>query len=275
MCLILFAHKAHPEYPLILAANRDEDYSRPAAAAAFWSDQPKIYGGRDLEKGGTWLGVTLGGKVAAVTNFRDGRARGTAPRSRGELVSNYLASGDDAGLYLERVKSEGDQYKGFILIAGDLENLYWLSNRGPGVEKIPLGVHGLSNHLLNTPWPKIKRAKQTMSALLGAGETEIVATLFALLADRSVAADDELPDTGVGLERERELSSVFIGNERYGTRASTVVLFDNNGGVLFSERSFGGSGKFMGEVARRFSLQKPQPRYREDSSRGASRGNSM
>jgi len=255
MCLILFAHRAHPDYPLILAANRDEDYARPAAAAAFWSDQPQIYGGRDLEKGGTWLGITLGGRVAAVTNFRDGRARSTAPRSRGELVSGFLASGSDTDAYLGRVKSEGDQYKGFILIAGDLESLYWLSNRGPGVEKIAPGVHGLSNHLLNTPWPKITRSKQTMKALLGAAECELAAGLFDLLADSSVAADDELPDTGIGLERERKLSSVFISSERYGTRASTIVMVHSDGGVLFCERSFGRGGKALGEVTQRLRLQ--------------------
>lgn len=255
MCLILFAHQAYRNFPLILAANRDEAYVRPAAPAAFWNDHPDIYGGRDLEKGGAWLGLTLSGKVAAVTNYRNRNGGGTAPLSRGALVSGFLTSGADAEAYLEREKSQGDQYNGFILIAGDLEALYWLSNRGPGVERIPPGVHGLSNHLLNTPWPKIQRSKQAMQALLGAGEAELTATLFDLLADRSEAPDHELPDTGVGLKRERELSPIFISGERYGTRASTVVLVDKNGGVLFVERSFGIGGKPLGEVANRFRLK--------------------
>lgn len=256
MCLILFAHQAHRNYPLILAANRDEAYARPAAPAAFWDDHPHIYGGRDLEKGGTWLGLTLSGRIAAVTNYRNRTGdRRTAPLSRGALVSGFLANDCDSVAYLERVKAQGEQYNGFILIAGDLEALYWLSNRGPGVEKIPPGVHGLSNHLLNTPWPKIKRSKQAMEALLGAGEAELTARLFEILADRSEAPDHELPDTGVGRQRERELSSNFISGNRYGTRASTVMLVDKDRSVLFIERSFGAGGKPLGEVANRFRLR--------------------
>jgi len=254
MCIILLAHKAHRDYPLILAANRDEAYARPAAQSAFWDDHPNVYGGRDLDKGGSWLGFTRSGKVAAVTNFRNGKPGPAAPRSRGELVSGFLSGSEGAETYLERVKSQGGQYGGFILIAGDLEALYWLSNNGPGVEKIAPGVHGLSNHLLNTPWPKIRRSREAMEALLGAGEAELTAGLFELLADRNEASDHELPDTGVGLQRERELSAVFIRGERYGTRASTVILVDHNGGVWFIERSFGIGGKPLGEVSRQFRL---------------------
>lgn len=254
MCLILFAHQAHPKYPLILAANRDEAYARPAAPAAFWHDHPDIYGGRDLDRGGTWLGLTRCGRVAAVTNFRNGNGRRTAPRSRGELVSGFLAGRAGAAAYLRQVETEGGQYNGFILIAGDLDALYWLSNRGPGVERIPPGVHGLSNHLLNTPWPKIKRSKQAMEALLGAGEKELTAGLFEILSDRSEALDHELPDTGVGLKRERELSANFISGERYGTRASTVLLVDRRSDVLFIERSFGAGGRPLDEIGNRFRL---------------------
>jgi uncharacterized protein with NRDE domain len=254
MCLILFAHQAHPNYPLILAANRDEAYTRPAAAAAFWEDQPDIYGGRDLDRGGTWLGLTRSGKIAAVTNFRNAHAPRTAPRSRGELVSAYLSSHTDTETYLREVAARGDQYNGFILIAGDLAALYWLSNRGPGAARIPPGVHGLSNHLLNTPWPKIKRSKLALEALLGADEKALTGGLFQILADRSEAPDHELPDTGVGLQRERELSANFISGERYGTRASTVVLVDAGGDVLFVERSFGARSKALGEAANRFRL---------------------
>jgi uncharacterized protein with NRDE domain len=254
MCLILFAHKAHPKYPLILAANRDESYTRPAAAAAFWDDHPDIYGGRDLDRGGTWLGLTRSGKIAAVTNFRNANALRTAPRSRGELVSAYLSGHTDTETYLREVAARGDQYNGFILIAGTLDALYWLSNRGPGAARIPPGVHGLSNHLLNTPWPKIKRSKLALEALLEADEKALSAGLFQVLADRSEASNHELPDTGVGLLRERELSANFISGERYGTRASTVVLVDAEGDVLFIERSFGARGKALGETADRFRL---------------------
>jgi len=252
MCLILFAHKAHPRYPLILAANRDEAYARPASPATFWHDNPDIYGGRDLEKGGTWLGVSRCGKIAAVTNFRNAHAPRTAPRSRGELVSAYLSGDTDAETYLRAVEARGDQYNGFILIAGDLDALYWLSNRGPAAARIPYGVHGLSNHLLNTPWPKIKRSKLALEALLDADEEHLTAGLFEVLSDRSEAADHELPDTGVGMQRERELSANFISGERYGTRASTVVLVGTGGDVRFIERSFGPMGTALGETENHF-----------------------
>lgn len=255
MCLILFAHRVHPRFPLVLAANRDEAYARPAATPAFWHDHPDIYGGRDLDRGGSWLAITRSGKVAAVTNYRNAHAPRDAPRSRGELVRDYLAGNADAEAYLEAVAKRGDQYNGFILIAGDLDALYWLSNRGPGVAPIPPGVHGLSNHLLNTPWPKIERSKRALEALLDVDETALTAGLFSILADRSVAADHELPDTGVGLERERELSANFIGGERYGTRASTVVLMANDGDMTFIERAFGPRGQPLGETADRFTRE--------------------
>ena len=254
MCIILLARHAHRDYPLILAANRDEAYARPAAQAAFWDDNPNVYGGRDLDKGGTWLGLTRSGRIAAVTNYRDARLKEPAPRSRGALVSGFLTGDSAARTYLEEIKSQGDQYNDFILIAGDLDAMYWLSNRGPGVEEIPPGVHGLSNHLLNTPWPKIRRSKLAVEALLGAGESELAAGLFELLIDRSLAPDHELPQTGIDLQRERELSAVFISGERYGTRASTVVLVHGNGDVLFIERSFGAGGKPLGVVSHRFGL---------------------
>lgn len=254
MCLILFAHKAHCDYPLVLAANRDEAYARPAAPAAFWQDHPVVFGGRDLEKSGTWLGLTLHGRVAAVTNFRSSHSRRKSSRSRGTLVSDYLTGDMPAERYLAQLQPQGCEYDGYILIAGDLDALYWLSNHGPGVERISPGIHGLSNHLLNTPWPKIMRSKQAMHALLGTGESDLVTGLFTILADRSQAADHELPDTGVGLARERRLSANFISDERYGTRASSVVLAGADGGVLFVERSYGAGGALLGETASRFRL---------------------
>jgi uncharacterized protein with NRDE domain len=215
MCLILLAHRAHPEYPLVVAANRDEAFARPAAPAAFWSDEPRIFAGRDLVQGGTWLGVTRTGRFAAVTNYRDPTAPRSAPLSRGALVRDFLAGEMDAERYLNEVSLRGDQYNGFIAIAGDIERLYWLSNRAPGVHPVPPGVHGLSNHLLDTPWPKIQRARQILGTLLGAAEPELRSALFKVLADRTPAPDHELPDTGVGLLRERELSPVFVNGERY------------------------------------------------------------
>ena len=256
MCLILFAWRAHPDYPLIFAGNRDEAYDRPSAAADFWKDDADIFGGRDLEKGGTWLGLDRSGRFAAVTNFRDGPARKPAPLSRGELTAGFLRGRDEPGTYLGRVAPAGAQYGGFSLLAGNLERLYCLSNRGGAVAEISSGVHGLSNHLLDTPWPKVTLGRTRLAALLAAEEKKLVDGLFAALADRAPAPDGELPDSGVGLQRERELSPAFIAGDRYGTRASTVLLVNGAGEVIFTERAFGPLGRPLGPaVSRRFRLQ--------------------
>lgn len=256
MCMVLLAFHAHPRYPLVIAANRDEAYARMAAPAAFWGDHPHIHAGRDLEKGGTWLGITRDGRIAAVTNYRAGYTPRDAPRSRGELVSRFLIGSDSPAGYLAQVAAHGDEYNGFSLIAGDLDALFFLSNRGEGIERISRGVHGLSNHLLDTPWPKVERGKRAMRTLLHAGEHALVGGLFDFLADRTPAHDQALPDTGVGLQRERELSPAFISGERYGTRASTLVLVRGDGEVLFHERSFGVAGRALGEISSRFHLGK-------------------
>lgn len=258
MCLILFAYKVHPEYPLVLAANRDEVYARPTAPAAFWSDHPNIYGGRDLEHGGTWLGVTRNGRVSAVTNFRDGYATKDSTRSRGELVGDFLRGTEPARAYADRISREAHTYNGFNLIVGDLDELHYVSNRGTRVTMIEPGIHGLSNHLLNTPWPKIKRGKTILAGLLHDNPSALVDGLDALLADRATAPDDVLPDTGVGLPRERILSPAFIISPLYGTRSSTVVLIDNHGQVVFTERSFGERGKPGRSITARFTLE-PTP----------------
>ena len=255
MCLILFAFQAHPNYPLVVAANRDESYTRPTAPAAFWQDHPQVYGGRDLEMGGAWMGLTTGGRFAAVTNFRDGFPKGTAPRSRGELAGGYL-TGDQAALpYLQSIAARKTEYAGFGTIAGDPKALWFLSNYGSGVEAVTPGVHGLSNHLLDTPWPKVADGRRELAALLDANTTTLAEALFDMLADRTVAPENALPNTGVGIAREKQLGPKFIAvDERYGTRASTVVLLHRDGNVYYGERSFGPKGKFTGEVTQRFRL---------------------
>ncbi|HET9404156.1 MAG TPA: NRDE family protein [Burkholderiales bacterium] len=268
MCLILLAWHAHPDYPLVFAGNRDEAYERPSAAADFWNDDPAIYGGRDLEKGGTWLGLTRTGRLAAVTNYRDGPARKPAPRSRGELTANFLRSDDGPEAYLKNIAPNVTQYGGFSLLVGDSERLWSCSNRGAGIEEVAPGVHGLSNHLLDTPWPKVTRGRQKVAALLEAGETELIKGLFDALADRSVAADAELPDTGVGAGRERELSPAFIAGERYGTRASTVLFVSHANEVTFIERRFGALGAPQGETTRQFALQDIRARGRVTKAAG-------
>jgi uncharacterized protein with NRDE domain len=254
MCLILLAWRVHPEFPLVFAGNRDEAYERPSAAAGFWADDPRIFGGRDLEKGGTWLGMTRTGRMAAVTNYRDGRAARTAPRSRGELTAAFLRGTDDPRAYLEGVAGCGADYGGYTLVVGDLERMVCISNRGRGIEEIAPGVHGLSNHLLDTPWPKVARGKERLSALMKADEAALVRGLFGALADSTVAPDAELPDTGVGLPRERELSCAFVAGERYGTRASTVLLVSRKDEVVCVERRFGAAGAPQGEAEQRFAL---------------------
>lgn len=255
MCLILLAHRAHPNYPLIVASNRDEAYARPAAPAGFWTDHPHVFGGRDLERGGTWLGLTRTGRFAAVTNYRQGQRIDAAERTRGELTGNFLTGFEDTQSYLNCVAQRGQQYNGFSLIVGTLESLGCYSNRGSGILDITPGVHGLSNHLLNEPWPKVRRSVCALSALMGAEEPALVSGLFGLLSDRAPAPDGFLPATSVGLERERALSAAFIAAEAYGTRASTVVLVSSSGAVLFSERRYGPNGAPRGESAQRFRLE--------------------
>ena len=256
MCLILLAWRAHPEYPLVFGGNRDEAYERPSAAAAFWTDDSQVFGGRDLEKGGTWLGITREGRVAAVTNYRDGTGGAVAARSRGELTADFLRGSAAPRAYLKGASPHAQDYRGFTLIVGDQDQLFAFSNRGGGIEELAPGLHGVSNHLPNTPWPKIVRGKQRLKALLKAGEAELAAGLFQALADRTVAPDAELPDSGVGPQRERELSPAFIAGERYGTRATTVVLVGNRGDVVVVERRFGPHGAPLGETSQRFALQR-------------------
>jgi uncharacterized protein with NRDE domain len=254
MCLVLLAWRMHPEFPLVFAGNRDEAYERPSAAAGFWADDPEIFGGRDLEKGGTWLGVTRTGRLAAVTNYRGGSAARTAPRSRGELTVAFLRGTSEPRAYLEEVATRPSDYGGFTLIAGDPERMHCVSNRAPGIVEITPGVHGLSNHLLDTPWPKVRRGRERLAALMKADEAGLVRGLFEALADRTAAPDAELPDTGVGLQRERELSCAFVAGERYGTRASTVLLVSRNGEVVCVERRYGARGAALGETKQRFAL---------------------
>ena len=255
MCLILFAAGAHPRYPLIVAANRDEAYSRPAHAAAFWSDQPDVYGGRDIERGGTRLALTRRGRFAAITNYRQGRGRKSTENSRGDLTRGFLTGRESPAAYAKSVEARGDDYNGFSLIVGTAEELWFYSNRGAAAQRIAPGVHGLSNHLLDEPWPKVRRGVALIESLLDAGESELTTKLLALLTDRSPAPDELLPATGVGLERERALSASFIEGTDYGTRASTVVLVDANGETLFIERTYGPGGARVGESSQRFTIE--------------------
>ncbi|HXH01972.1 MAG TPA: NRDE family protein [Candidatus Competibacteraceae bacterium] len=237
MCLILFAWRTHPEYPLVLAANRDEFYARPTAPMDFWGEAPHLLAGRDLREGGTWFGVTRDGRMAAVTNYRDpSQVRSGAP-SRGRLVSDYLLGEHGAEDYLRHLQEQASAYNGFNLLLGEGGALHYYSNHGTEPRRLAPGVYGLSNHLLDTPWPKVRRGKEALAAWLDAAIPDPEA-LLALLADDTLAADAELPRTGVSLEWERRLSPIFIRSADYGTRSSTVLLRDRRGRVRVWERNY-------------------------------------
>ncbi|HYR07921.1 MAG TPA: NRDE family protein [Longimicrobium sp.] len=262
MCLIALALDAHPSYPLVIAANRDEFYARPTAPAAWWADAPEVLAGRDLREGGTWMGVTRGGRVAAVTNYRDpGLAQKAGAPSRGALVADFLRGSVDAEAYAHRLAGRAAQYNGFNLLVGDESGFFYLSNRTEGVRRLEPGVYGLSNALLDTPWPKVLRAKRAMADALDAAEGEgWDARLWEALADRVIAADDALPDTGVGSERERLLSPPFIRTDVYGTRASTVLTIGADGEVRFVERSVAPGADTWTESRHAFRIATPAVR---------------
>jgi uncharacterized protein with NRDE domain len=254
MCLILFSLAHHPGYPLIIAANRDERYERRSAPLDFWFDAPHVAGGRDLEAGGTWLGITREGRWAALTNFRQpGSYRSDAP-SRGRLVSDYLLGTMTQPQYLASIEPNAHEYNGFNLLVGDLGAIHYLSNCDGGARRIEPGVHGLSNHLLNTPWPKVALGRKYLEGLPLGSAAAIVESLLQRLRDATRPADADLPDTGIGPDRERALSPPFIEAESYGTRASTVIVVNAQGEVTIRERRFGPFGTPLGSSELDFRL---------------------
>lgn len=257
MCLVILALGRHPRYPLILAANRDEFHARPSAALHAWPDQPGTLGGRDLEKGGSWLGAARRGALAVVTNVRDPARRIIGGPSRGDLVSDFL--GDEmvaaSGYVADRCAPDLG-YDGFNLIAIDHSGAWYGSNRGP-VHRLDAGVHGLSNHLLDTDWPKVRRLRTAMRRLLDSREPAPLDPLMVALSDRSAVPDEELPATGVPLEWERRLGPPFIVSPDYGTRCSSVALIDRDGVLTLTEHSFDPEGKLTD--ARQMSVQLERP----------------
>ncbi|HVY05116.1 MAG TPA: NRDE family protein [Burkholderiales bacterium] len=257
MCLILVAYLTDPRYRLVVAANRDEFFSRPTAAADYWKDAPGVLGGRDLEKGGTWMGVTTQGRWAAVTNYRDGSAPGPGSRSRGDLVARYLCGTTPASDYVAATSARAGEYHGFNLLAGDVHGLHYLSNHDGGAIKLAPGIYGLSNRLLDTPWPKVERGKSGLrDALAGnVGADRLTEDLLAMLADRRVADEAQLPSTGISRDWEKRLSAPFIVAPGYGTRASSVLLMDQEGEISFRERSFGEGGVLLEDRRYRFAAK--------------------
>ncbi|GBD87754.1 hypothetical protein BMS3Abin03_01688 [bacterium BMS3Abin03] len=237
MCLIVFAYKSHPKYKFIFAANRDEFYDRPTEQADYWKDHPELLAGKDLQAGGTWMGITRQGRFAAVTNFRDLKNIKENAPSRGKLTLNFLIDNISAEKYYEKIKPTLQDFNGFNLILGSVDDLYYFSTHTEGLKKLEPGIYGLSNAVLNTPWRKVVQSKEKLSMLLKQDEIH-PEELLDMLSNTRLAKDDELPDTGIGLDRERVLSAVFIQSPDYGTRASTAVLVDNDNNVRFAEKTF-------------------------------------
>ncbi|MEO1022334.1 MAG: NRDE family protein [Bacteroidota bacterium] len=238
MCLIAFAHRVHPTYKLILVANRDEFYKRPTRKAQFWTEEqhPELLGGKDLEAGGMWMGLNSDGRWAALTNYRDPSIHKENPPSRGSLVLDYLKDSPSAESYLENLPIP-DQYNGFNLLTWDWKGFYHFSNQTGEITNIEPGIHGVSNALLNTPWPKLKRAKNALERTI---KHDVIETseLLDLLVNTEKAADEDLPDTGIPYEWEKAISSMFIKTERYGTRCTSVLLIDYEGNIQFTERRY-------------------------------------
>ncbi|WP_096200862.1 NRDE family protein [Bacillus sp. FJAT-45350] len=238
MCLVLFAYDTHQDYSLIIAANRDEFFARPTLSATFWEEAPNLLAGRDIEKSGTWMGVTKEGRFAAVTNVRDLREIDQA-RSRGELVSTYLKEDISPLSYLKQVEDNGHAYNGFNLLVGLPNSLYYFSNRQGRITEVTPGIHSLSNAALNTPWPKVEEGKKGLEKSMKIRNKEsLINSLFTVLADDRRAPDEYLPNTGITLELERMLSSIMIKSDGYGTRSSTVYLLGKDGNVTYIERTF-------------------------------------
>ncbi len=255
MCLAVVALGAHPRYAVVIAANRDEFHARAAARAA-WGHAPPfvdVLAGRDLAAGGAWFGVHRNGRWALVTNVREGGGNDSAARSRGELVPRVLQAADLDDAFAS-LHATAQRYNGFNLLAGDANGALWMSNRADGVRRLPSGLHGLSNALLDTPWPKVLRTRERLAAWAATGNSD-VAPLFTALGDPTQAPDHTLPSTGVPRERERMLSSPFIVSENYGTRCSTVLTLGHDGHAHFHERTFDPGGATTGEAVETFALR--------------------
>ena len=254
MCLAVVALGAHPRYALVIAANRDEFHARAAAPAA-WGQAPPfadVFAGRDLVAGGTWFGVHRTGRFALVTNVRDGGSHNAAARSRGELVPLVLQASRLEDAFAD-ISAAAQRYNGFNVLAGDANGALWLSNRAAAMRRLETGVHGLSNALIDTPWPKLLRTRERVAAWAATGDSDVT-PLFATLADVTPAPDHLLPGTGVPRERERLLSSSFIVSANYGTRCSTVFTIGHDGSARFHERSFDPAGAITGEAIASFAV---------------------
>lgn len=248
MCVLAFSWNAHPRWRLLLAGNRDEAYARPSAPLAHWADASGLVAGRDLEAGGTWMGVREPDRAAVVTNVRDPRASHDGA-SRGWLVSDFLRGTGAVAPSAAALGSDAARYRPFNLLLFDHGGAWFVTNhRGVRVHPVSAGVHGLSNGDLDAAWPKVARARAIVADWLASG-TDSFGALIDALADRTPAPDADLPDTGVGIELERKLSPLFVCDGQYGTRATTVIALDRDGTGCIVERRYGSDGTPQGETS--------------------------
>ena len=251
MCLVVIAWRQHADYPLIVAGNRDEFHVRPTQEAHWWADQPDILGGRDLQAGGTWLGLSRGGRFATVTNFRDADLPSAKLRSRGHLVTEFLQGDLAPESYLDTI--DGAAYAGFNILVSDGETLGWYSNRGDGSRLLEPGIYGLSNALLDSPWHKVKRSKASLQDLLLRNRVND-SELLRLLDDRKKAPAESIDSGGIPFTKAHAISAPFIVLPDYGTRCSSIALLSSGGDWRFRERRFAADGRTTGESA--FTVQR-------------------
>lgn len=247
MCLLIFAHQVSDQYPLLLAANRDEFHARPTAVSDFWAEYPELLAGKDLEQGGTWMGVTRSGRFAAVTNYRDPARTAAAPRSRGELPMAYLTGTQNPQSYLRELEARAQEYAGFNLLVGDSRSLWYFTNSDTlEPQCLAPGIYGLSNARLDTPWPKVTAGKARLQALVDAGPLSHDA-LAAVVSDRQLADQRDLNALHLDGSMEPILSAQFIVTEAYGTRSSSTLRIDAQGHTGWRERSFDTEGALRTE----------------------------
>ncbi len=244
MCLVIFAWKTHPDYKLILAANRDEFHGRPSQDAHWWPELPDVLGGRDLQAGGTWLATSRSGRFATVTNYREQEPAPSGARSRGEIVIDVVSGESDPGSYV--YSFAGETYAGVSVLAGDNDNMYYASNRGDEAVTLGAGVYGLSNASLDTPWTKLVRTKEALAALIESNNASAT-ELLRLLADTTPATRSDVHDGELPFTLARALTAPFIVSETYGTRCSTIVMIANDGKTEFCERRFDSRGVARGD----------------------------
>ncbi len=261
MCILFIANKMRSDYPLIIAANRDEFYSRPTKPSQFWSDQPHVLAGQDLEAKGTWMGVTHQGTLAALTNVREPHNVKPNARTRGELVADWLKDArkreevNSIQRYIEKLRTTRDDYNGYNLLLGTINQLCVYNNVNNTSHLIEKGVYGLSNADILTPWPKVTQGVEALNRYIDSASTLEHEDLFAILQNTHQAADDLLPDTGVGYKWEKALSSIFIHTPEYGTRSSTLLLVDKNHTITWKERTYSNQGIATG--TRTYTLNDP------------------